>query len=66
VLADVAGDGSFKVNGLEHATSAASAGEDGEEAFDGVQPGRRGGVKWNTQRGWLASQAWTFTCLCVA
>ena len=24
------------------------------------------GVKWNTQRGWSASQLWTFGCLCVA
>lgn len=43
MLADVAGDGGFQVGDrLEDATPQPPAGEGGEEALDGVQPGGRG------------------------
>lgn len=43
MFADVAGDGVLEIgHGLEHAASDAPAGDDGEEALDGVDPGCRG------------------------
>ena len=43
MLADVAGDGLLEVgDGVEHAAPQALSGQDGEEARDGVDPGRRG------------------------
>ena len=41
MFSDVAADGVFEVgDGFEDAASDLSAGDDREEAFDGVEPGR--------------------------
>lgn len=44
MLVDVAVDGGLKIDdGSEDAAADAPAGEDGEEALDGIEPGGRGG-----------------------
>jgi len=49
-------------DGSEHAALEATARELGEEAFDRIEPGCGGRVKWNVQRGWRASHWRTFGC----
>ena len=49
---EIAVDGGLKIDdGLEDAALQSSSGQLGEEAFDGIEPGGRGGVKWKTKRG---------------
>jgi hypothetical protein len=56
VIGEVAVDRGLQVDeGTEHATLQATAGELGEETFNRIEPGRRGGVKWKVQRAWRAS-----------
>ena len=52
--------------GSKHAPLEAPSRELGEEAFDGIEPGRRGRVKWNVQRGCRANHSRTLGCLWVA
>jgi hypothetical protein len=52
VLADVSVDGLLEVgDGLETPRRIAPAGDDGEEAVDGIDPGADAGLEWNAQRG---------------
>src|ERR1700733_9072813 len=56
VLADVAVNGGLEVgDGSEGAASEASASEGGEEAFDGIEPRRRGGSEVEDPA-WMAGE----------
>ena len=52
--------------GIERATTNSALSDEGEEAFDLVEPGGVGGGEVNVQRGRRASQALTLGCLWVA
>ncbi len=65
MLMDVPVNGGLEIDDrVEYAALQAAACERREEALDGVDP-RAEGVKWNTQRGWRASQARTLGYLWV-
>jgi hypothetical protein len=58
------GDGVF--NARDGEAAQLSLGESTEEAFDQIEPRRRGRNKeWKCTRGWRASQRSTAACLCV-
>ena len=60
-------DGGLEIdNALEDAAFEPLSGQFGEEALDGVEPGRRGRGEMEIEPGCRSSQARTLGCLCVA
>ena len=67
VLVDVAADGVLEVgDGREDAASDAPSGDDGEEVFDGVEPGARGGREMEHPARVMGQPPMTLGCLWVA
>jgi len=64
VIGEVPVDRSLEVDeGTEHATLQAAAGELGEETFNGIEPGRRGGGEVEGPARMAASLALTLGCV---
>ena len=67
VLLEGAVDGGLQIDdALEDAALQPTAGQGGEEALDGVEPGGGGWGEVEGPSGWRSSQALTFGCLWVA